>query len=329
MTIELPPGVDRQYAVEDVSFQMNHHEVLCIVGESGSGKSMTAQAIMGLLPEPHVRVVGGQVQFRGYDLYSHDKAAWRRLRGNRIAMIFQEPMSALNPVLRVGGQIEEVLRAHTNMRRAERKQRIIELLAAVGLPDPPRLCSTYPFRLSGGQRQRVMIAMALALDPDLLIADEPTTALDVTTQKQILELIASIQAEHRMGVLFITHDFGVVAEIAHRVGVMQDGRIVEIGAKEQILNSPQHPYTQKLTAAVPTLQARFTGYSEQSPGPIVGRGCTKNLRPTEPVPVPRPRRQCGKGRGFDYSRWTDGRPGRRVRVREVHLRAMPRTLGRC
>ena len=253
LTIDLPPGADRAHAVEDVSFALKPEEILCIVGESGSGKSMTAQAVMGLLP-PLVRISGGAVRLEGVDLLGRSEADLRDVRGRRVAMIFQEPMTALNPLMRVGDQIAEVLRFHgTGMDKAARRRRTAELLEAVGLPEPELLRHSYPFRLSGGQRQRVMIAMALALEPAVLIADEPTTALDVTTQAQILALIKKIQAERHMAVLFITHDFGVVAEIADRVAVMQHGRVVEIGPAEQVLNAPQHAYTRRLIAAVPKL----------------------------------------------------------------------------
>ncbi|HEV7372554.1 ABC transporter ATP-binding protein [Arenibaculum sp.] len=251
LTVALPEGAERPNAVENVSLQIRKNEILCVVGESGSGKSMTAHAIMGLLPRPHVKVVGGQALYRGRDILAMREAEQRALRGGRLAMIFQEPMTALNPLMTVGDQIEESLKAHAVMDRAARRARVVELLAAVGLPDPQHLRRSYPFRLSGGQRQRVMIAMALALEPDILIADEPTTALDVTTQKQILNLVAKIQAEREMGVMFITHDFGVVAEIATTVAVMQHGRCVEVGPAERVLNRPRHPYTRELIAAVP------------------------------------------------------------------------------
>ncbi|WP_207460831.1 ABC transporter ATP-binding protein [Azospirillum sp. SYSU D00513] len=251
LSVALPDGADRPFAVEGLSFTLNPDEILCMVGESGSGKSMTAHAMMGLLPKPHVRVAGGSLLFKGRDLVTLPEAEQRRLRGGRIAMIFQEPMTALNPLMRVGDQIEESLRAHTALRGAERRRRVVEMLDSVGLPNPAELSRAYPFRLSGGQRQRVMIAMALACEPDILIADEPTTALDVTTQKQILDLIRSIQARRRMGLMFITHDFGVVAEIADRVAVMRQGRLVEIGAADEVLNRPRHPYTRALIGAVP------------------------------------------------------------------------------
>ncbi|CAO3380925.1 ABC transporter ATP-binding protein [Azospirillum argentinense] len=252
LTIDLPRGADRTHAVEDLTFTLEPGEILCVVGESGSGKSMTAHAVLGLLPKA-VTVSAGEIRHQGTNVFSLPERDQRALRGGRIAMIFQEPMTALNPLMRVGDQIDEVLRYHTTLDRAARRARVVELLASVGLPEPDHLRRSYPFRLSGGQRQRVMIAMALAVEPDILIADEPTTALDVTTQKQILELIQDIQAKRRMGVMFITHDFGVVAEIAHRVAVMQRGRIVELGTAEEVLNHPKHPYTRQLIAAVPHL----------------------------------------------------------------------------
>ncbi|MBK3736204.1 dipeptide ABC transporter ATP-binding protein [Azospirillum brasilense] len=252
LTIDLPRGADRPHAVQDLTFTLEPGEILCVVGESGSGKSMTAHAVLGLLPKA-VKVSSGEIRHQGTNVFSLPERDQRALRGGRIAMIFQEPMTALNPLMRVGDQIDEVLRYHTTLDRAARRARVVELLASVGLPEPDHLRRSYPFRLSGGQRQRVMIAMALAVEPDILIADEPTTALDVTTQKQILELIQDIQAKRRMGVMFITHDFGVVAEIAHRVAVMQRGQIVEIGTAEDVLNRPKHPYTRQLIAAVPHL----------------------------------------------------------------------------
>ncbi|MBP0495264.1 ABC transporter ATP-binding protein [Pararoseomonas indoligenes] len=248
LTVGLPPGGDRPNAIEDITLTVAPGEILCVVGESGSGKSMTANAAMGLLP-PGLPVRSGRILFQGEDLLAKPREEMRKLRGSRLAMIFQEPMTALNPLMRVGDQIAEALRVHGAA--ADAARRVPELLAAVNLPDPERLARSYPFRLSGGQRQRVMIAMALALEPALLIADEPTTALDVTTQMQILKLIREVQGRRGTGVMFITHDFGVVAEIADRVAVMQRGRIVESGPASQVLNAPQHDYTKALIAAVP------------------------------------------------------------------------------
>jgi peptide/nickel transport system ATP-binding protein len=254
--ISLPEGSERPYAVEGVSLQLALNEVLCIVGESGSGKSLTARATMGLLPKPHVNVSGGSITMDGEDLVTASDARLREIRGSQISMIFQEPMTALNPVMSVGDQIDEVFRFHVSMKSRERKERAVALLADVHLPDPRQIMRAYPHELSGGQRQRAMIAMALALNPQVLIADEPTTALDVTTQAQILELIKEMQAAHSTGVLFITHDFGVVADIADRVAVMQHGKLVEIGTAGEVLNNPQHPYTQSLIGAVPSLTPR-------------------------------------------------------------------------
>ncbi|MFD1381233.1 ATP-binding cassette domain-containing protein [Fodinicurvata halophila] len=254
LTVRLPEGADRAHAVEQVSFQVRRGEILCIVGESGSGKSVTANAIMGLLPRPYVEPVAGRIMFEGADLLQQSEAKLRDLRGSRIGMIFQEPMTALNPVMKIGDQINEVFDAHGKAGRKERQEQVVELLRSVGLPEPESLGDTYPFRLSGGQRQRVMIAMALALEPGVLIADEPTTALDVTTQAQILRLIKKLQDERDMGVMFITHDFGVVAEVADQVAVMQLGEVVESGPAQEILNNPQHPYTQRLVGSVPRFE---------------------------------------------------------------------------
>jgi peptide/nickel transport system ATP-binding protein len=253
LSVTLPKGSDRKYAVEDVSFTVSAREILCIVGESGSGKSVTAQTVMGLLPRGTLDPVAGRVLLKGVDMLGATHQQIARMRGETMAMIFQEPMTALNPVMRVGDQIAEMLEIHTDMNAAQRKARVLEVMADVGLPDPRRSYEVFPHQISGGQRQRVMIAMALVLEPPLLIADEPTTALDVTTQARILDLIKDIQHRHGMAVLFITHDFGVVAEIAHRVAVMQHGRIVETGETAQVLNRPQHAYTRMLMGAVPSL----------------------------------------------------------------------------
>ncbi|GHE22067.1 ABC transporter ATP-binding protein [Halomonas urumqiensis] len=251
LTIALPKGADRDFAVEDVSYDVARGEIMCVVGESGSGKSMAANAIMGLLPKG-VRAVAGEVMFDGQDLLTLTEKQHRKLRGLRIGMIFQEPMTALNPLMRVGAQISEVFEAHGQFTPRERQEKALALLEEVGIPQPEKAIRAYPFQLSGGQRQRVMIAMALALAPEVLIADEPTTALDVTTQAQILELIRDLQQRRGMSVMFITHDFGVVAEIANRVCVMRHGRIVELGEAEHVLKHPQDPYTRALIEAIPS-----------------------------------------------------------------------------
>ncbi|MGR3545219.1 MAG: ABC transporter ATP-binding protein [Paracoccus sp. (in: a-proteobacteria)] len=256
LDIALPEGADRAYAAKDISFDLAAGEILCIVGESGSGKSMSANAVMGLLPQ-EVKPVRGAITFDGQNILALSEAQMLELRGRRISMIFQEPLSALNPLMRVGAQIAEVFEAHGQLRPQQRHSRALTLLEEVGIPDPESAIRAYPFQLSGGQRQRVMIAMALALEPDILIADEPTTALDVTTQAQILDLIEDLRRSRGMAVIFITHDFGVVADIADRVIVMQTGEIVETGAADEVLLRPRHPYTRALIAAIPrlTLQA--------------------------------------------------------------------------
>ncbi len=253
LAIALPAGAERAHAVSGVSFGVAPREILCLVGESGSGKSMIAHAVMGILPKG-LSVSSGSIRLEGEELRGASEARLRELRGARMAMVFQEPMTALNPVMRCGEQIDEVLRFHTTLSAGARKKKAESLLREVALPDAARILGAYPHQLSGGQRQRIMIAMALALEPALLIADEPTTALDVTTQAQILKLIAELQKKHGMGVLFITHDFGVVAEIAHRVAVLREGRLVEVGAKHEVLQRPRHDYTKMLIRSVPTLQ---------------------------------------------------------------------------
>ncbi|MFW3613404.1 ABC transporter ATP-binding protein [Billgrantia antri] len=251
LTLALPQGADRDYAVEDVSYDVARGEIMCVVGESGSGKSMAANAVMGLLPKG-VRPTAGEVLFDGQDLLTLSEKQHRQLRGLRIGMIFQEPMTALNPLMRVGAQIAEVFEAHSKYNGRERQEKALALLEEVGIPQPERAIRAYPFQLSGGQRQRVMIAMALALEPELLIADEPTTALDVTTQAQILELIRDLQKRRGMAVMFITHDFGVVAEVATRVCVMRFGQIVELGMADEVLDHPRHDYTRALLEAIPS-----------------------------------------------------------------------------
>jgi peptide/nickel transport system ATP-binding protein len=256
LAVSLPLGADRRHAVRNLTLDINPGEILCIVGESGSGKSVTAQAVMGLLPRKQLVPTAGEIRLEGEELLHADPARLRALRGSRMAMIFQEPMTALNPVMTVGKQIAEVFEMHTRLSPADRDGRARKLRESVYLPEPERLLHAYPHQLSGGQRQRIMIAMALALDPVLLVADEPTTALDVTTQAQILKLIRQLQRLHGTAVMFITHDFGVVAEIADRVAVMKAGEIVETGTMEEVLTRPQHPYTRMLIAAVPSVVPR-------------------------------------------------------------------------
>jgi len=253
LSISLPDGGDRSHAVENLNLELIENEILCLVGESGSGKSMMARSIMGLLPR-RLNITGGEIKFEDRLLNHLTPKQFQEIRGLSIAMIFQEPMSALNPLHSIGKQIEEVLLLHTSINKTERRQRILEMLSAVHLPEPQHVIQAYPHEISGGQRQRAMIAMALILEPKILIADEPTTALDVTTQAQILKLIRDLQKEKQTGVIFITHDFGVVAEIADRIAVMKDGQLVEENEAQGILNSPQHIYTQELIRSVPDLK---------------------------------------------------------------------------
>ena len=260
LSLALPTLADRCFAVEDVSLSIAPGETLCIVGESGSGKSMLAHAVMGLLPKS-VDAVAGTIRLAGRDLLRLSEPQMQAVRGREIGMIFQEPMTSLNPVMRVKDQIGETFEAHGLLARSARRSRTLDLLDEVGLPNPERLSNAYPHELSGGQRQRVMIAMALALEPKLLIADEPTTALDVTTQAQILKLIDALRTKHGTAVLFITHDFGVVADIADRIAVLQQGVLVEEGHADDVLLRPQHSYTRRLIAAVPSLTP-----PERSPG---------------------------------------------------------------
>ena len=237
-------------AVDGVDFEVRGGETLAIVGESGSGKSMTALSLMRLLPETG-RIASGRVELRGVDLLGLPEAAMRNVRGRRIAMIFQEPATSLNPVLSIGTQIREVLERHTELRGARLQERIVELLESVGIPDAARRAEEYPFQLSGGLKQRAMIAMALAGNPELLIADEPTTALDVTIQSQVLELLREQQKKNGMAMLLITHDLGIVAQMAQRVAVMYAGQLVEIAERDRFFAGPQHPYSRKLFAALP------------------------------------------------------------------------------
>ena len=250
LVLGLPQGADRSRAVDGISLTVDRNEIVCLVGESGSGKSMTAHAILGLLPSK-VEALQGEIRFGGRNLIGLAPREMRALRGSSIAMIFQEPLTALNPLAKVGHQVAEAISIHGRIADRDVSARVTELFDQVGLPNPASIGAAYPFQLSGGQRQRVMIAMALANDPQLLIADEPTTALDVTTQRQILDLILSLQKKRDMGVLFITHDIGVVADIADRVVVLRHGKVVEEGAAAAVLDRPQTDYTRDLLDAVP------------------------------------------------------------------------------
>lgn len=255
LTISLPVGADRSHAVSGIGLAIDAGQTLCIIGESGSGKSMCAHAVMGLLPKVAVPT-SGSIKLMGRDVVHLGEDEFRAIRGRDVGMIFQEPMTSLNPVMRVSDQIMEVFEAHRALGRAERLRRVIDLLDEVGLPEPTRIARSFPHQLSGGQRQRVMIAIALAMEPKLLIADEPTTALDVTTQAQILRLIDRLRRRHGTAVLFITHDFGVVAQIADRIAVLQNGLLVEQGTAEAVLGDPKADYTKKLLEAVPSMVPR-------------------------------------------------------------------------
>jgi peptide/nickel transport system ATP-binding protein len=250
-------------AVDDVGFSLRRGETLAIVGESGCGKSMTALSIMRLIPQPPGRIVGGSVTLNGRDLLQLDDAAMRAIRGNEISMIFQEPMTSLNPVLTIGEQVGEALRLHQNLSRAAALAKAIDMLRVVKIPEPAQRAREYPHQLSGGMRQRAMIAMALACKPAVLIADEPTTALDVTIQAQILDLILELQKAMGTAVILITHDLGVVAETAQRVIVMYAGRKVEEADVDALFAAPQHPYTRGLLASIPRLD--FSGGDASAP----------------------------------------------------------------
>ena len=240
-------------AVDDVSFEVGRGETLALVGESGCGKSVTALSILGLVPSPPGEIVAGSILVEGEELVGASEERLREVRGNDVAMIFQEPMTSLNPVYTVGDQIAEAVELHQGLDPEAARARTIEMLATVGIPSPELRVDEYPHQLSGGMRQRVMIAMALSCDPKLLIADEPTTALDVTIQAQILELLRRLQAEFGMSILLITHDLGVVAEMAHRVVVMYGGKVVEEAAVEALFDAPGHPYTAGLFHSLPAV----------------------------------------------------------------------------
>jgi ABC-type dipeptide/oligopeptide/nickel transport system ATPase component len=256
LQVHFGPAADPVRAVDGIDFKIFPGEIVALVGESGSGKSISALALAKLVPEPAGRITGGSVQFRDVEIFKLRPSRLRKLRGARIAYIFQEPATSLNPVFTVGWQIAEAIRLHRKGVRV--KAEVEKLLADVGLPDPARAAAAYPYELSGGMQQRAMIAMALACNPDLLVADEPTTALDVTVQKQILELLMDLRAARGLSILLITHNLGIVADMADRVYVMTNGKIVESGETKTVLRTPQHEYTRKLLAAVPRLRRATT-----------------------------------------------------------------------
>jgi oligopeptide/dipeptide ABC transporter ATP-binding protein len=275
-TFDTPAGVFP--AVDGVDLELYAGETLGVVGESGCGKSVTALSILRLLPEPPARVAAGEVIFEGRDLLQLPREEMRAIRGDRISMIFQEPMTSLNPVFTVGNQIGETLQVHTDQNRRQRRERVQELLELVGISEPARRMKDYPHQLSGGMRQRVMIAMALACNPSVLIADEPTTALDVTIQAQILELLDALKARFRMAVMLITHDLGVVAETAQRVAVLYAGRVVESGPVADLFRAPRHPYTQGLLLSMPGGPVPHSARLHVIPGVVpdlasIGPGC--------------------------------------------------------
>src|ERR1700750_1816075 len=264
--------------IDGVSLQVRERETMCLVGESGSGKSVTSLTTMGLLHKGSLVPSGGSIRLVGEELLTASDRRLRQLRATTMAMIFQEPMTALNPVVPVGRQIDEVLRVHTDLDARTRRAKILTMMEQVRLPEVERIFASYPHRLSGGQRQRIMIAMALVLEPKLLIADEPTTALDVTTQKQILTLIRDLQRDHGTAVLFIPHDMGVVAEIADRVAVMRNGRLVETGTLDTILRQPTMEYTRNLLASVPSLIPRAPRAESTEPVVLETTGLGKIYR---------------------------------------------------
>ncbi|MFJ9518156.1 ABC transporter ATP-binding protein [Kitasatospora sp. NPDC101801] len=243
-------------AVNGVNYSVSAGETLAVLGESGSGKSVTAQAIMGILDMPPARIPQGEIRFRGQDMLTMDKETRRQIRGQKIAMIFQDALSSLNPVLTVGFQLGEMFRAHRGASRKDAKAKAIELMDRVRIPAAKDRVGDYPHQFSGGMRQRIMIAMALALEPDLIIADEPTTALDVTVQAQVMDLLAELQAEYHMGLILITHDLGVVADVADKIAVMYAGRIVETAPVHELYARPAHPYTRGLLDSIPRLDQK-------------------------------------------------------------------------
>ena len=280
-------------AVDGISYSISKGEILGLVGESGSGKSVTALSILRLVPSPPGRIVGGQILFDGRDLLSLSKAEMRHIRGGRISMIFQEPMRSLNPVFTIGEQISEAIRLHQGLKKREALERSVEMLQMVGIPSPQKRSRDYPHELSGGMRQRVMIAMALSSHPDLLICDEPTTALDVTIQAQILELMDELKQQMGMAVLLITHNLGIVAETARRIVVMYAGKIMEEAGTVQLFDHPMHPYTRGLQRSIPKIGDKFkknTRKLQEIPGVVpslhqLPQGCRFHPRCPEAMDI--------------------------------------------
>ncbi|WRP07598.1 ABC transporter ATP-binding protein [Rossellomorea aquimaris] len=264
-------------AVDGIDFVLHEGETLGIVGESGCGKSMTSLSILRLVPAPPGKIVDGTIELKGKDILKMSESELRKVRGNQISMIFQEPMTSLNPVIPVGEQIAEAVRIHQKLGKKEAWKKAVEMLELVGIPSPEQRAKQEPFQLSGGMRQRVMIAMALACNPEVLIADEPTTALDVTIQAQILELMKDLQRKLNMGIIFITHDLGVVAELCDKVAVMYAGQVVEYSSTEQLFSNPKHPYTNGLLSSLPKLhedQAELETMPGSVPSPYdMPKGC--------------------------------------------------------
>jgi oligopeptide/dipeptide ABC transporter ATP-binding protein len=270
------------FAVNGVDFTLNRGETLGIVGESGCGKSVSSLAILGLLPQPPAKVESGTIMYKGSDLLKKTDREMQSIRGNEISMIFQEPMTSLNPLYTVGNQISEVITLHQNLNADQTREKCVEMLTLAGIPSPEKRLKCYPHELSGGMRQRVMIAMALACNPEILIADEPTTALDVTIQVQILELMNELQRKFNTAIMMITHDLGVIAEMAHKVLVIYAGRVVEYSDVHSIFESPLHPYTEGLLASIPVLddvKDELNVIKGMVPSPFdMPKGCSFNPR---------------------------------------------------
>lgn len=290
LRVEFPTRHGTLRAVDDISFDIAAGEVLGVVGESGAGKSMTGTAVIGLL-EPPGRIAGGEVRLKGQRIDNLAGEALRRIRGRRIGMVFQDPLTSLNPVYRIGAQITETMRVHANISEADARARAIALLAEVGIPAPENRIDAYPHELSGGMRQRVVLALVLCTEPELIIADEPTTALDVSVQAQIIALIKALARNRGTSVMLITHDMGVIAEVADRVAVMYAGRIAEIGPVRDVLKAPQHPYARGLMGAIPSLAKKAAGHDGRLtliPGNMprlsaIPEGCAFNPRCGEAI----------------------------------------------